>query len=126
MSEHGARTRAGKLLSKYIRQIAEEPTEFLKGENGVDDKMVTKAEYLARLIWKNALGFTEKRMVANVVTDVIHSPDKGCMGLIFDRMEGRAPLMVGEGDDKLTVSERVSEQGKKRIAQAGGMSDNSD
>ena len=79
------------------------------------DKMVSKAEALARLIWKKALGYTEMRIVDGVPTDFRYHPDKYLMGLLFDRMEGRAPLAIDEGIGKLTVSERVSEQGKKRI-----------
>ncbi len=118
MSDRGARTKAGKLLSKYVRQIAEEKTEFLKGSDVSEDKMVTKAEALARLIWKKALGYTEMVVEGTIETKFVHQPDKGCMSLIFDRMEGKAPAMVGDGDDKLTTSERVSEEGKKRINSA--------
>ncbi len=117
--EQGIRTRAGKLLSAYIRQIAEEETEFAKDE----DKMVTKAEALARLIWKKALGYKEVNIVKGQPVDTYYHPDKGCMGLIFDRMEGKAPAALDEGDEKLTVAERVSEQGKKRIAEVGGISE---
>lgn len=114
--EQGARTRAGKLLSSYIRLIAEEETEFVKDPENVEDKMATKAEALARLIWKRALGYTEKKINADgTSTEYIHAPDKGCMSLIFDRMEGKAPAALDEGDEKLTVAERISEQGRKRV-----------
>lgn len=112
MTEHGTRTRAGKLLTAFIREIAEEKTEVLLG---AEDKMVTKAEALARLIWKKALGYKEVNIVKGQPLDIIYHPDKGCMGLIFDRMEGKAPASLDEGDDKMTVAERVSEQGVKRI-----------
>ena len=114
MNERGLRTRAGKLLSSFIRQIAEEKTELLKDPSG-DDKMITKAEGLARLIWKKALGYKETQVIKGELTDIYHHPDKYLMGLLFDRIEGKAPLMIGEGDDKITATERVSEQGKKRI-----------
>ena len=110
--ERGIRTRAGKLLTAFIREIAEEETEVLLDN---EDKMVTKAEALARLIWKKALGYKEVNIVKGQPIDTIYHPDKGCMGLIFDRMEGKAPAALDEGDEKLTVAERVSEQGKKRI-----------
>jgi len=115
--ERGIRTRAGKLLSSFIRQIAEEKTEFIIDHpDNVEDKMVTKAEALARLIWKRALGYTEmKPNKDGTLSEYIYSPDKGCMSLIFDRMEGKAPAALDEGDEKLTVAERVSEQGRKRI-----------
>ena len=125
MSEHGAKTRAGRLLSNFIRQIAEEQTEMITGPDG-EDKMATKAEALARLIWKKALGYKEITIVKEVPVETTHHPDRQLMGLLFDRMEGRAPLTIGEGDEKITTAERVSEQGKKRIAEAGDINDNGD
>ncbi len=114
--ERGIRTRAGKLLSSFIRDIAEEQTEFAKDPDNVEDRMVTKAEALARLIWKRALGYSEIRTDKDKVpVTYVIPPDKGCMSLIFDRMEGKAPAALDEGDEKLSVAERVSEQGKKRI-----------
>ncbi len=113
--EQGIRTRAGKLLSAFIRQIAEEETEALIDSDVSEDRMVTKAEALARLIWRKALGYKEVQIVKGEAVDIKYAPDKGCMALIFDRMEGKAPASLDEGDEKLTVAERVSEQGKKRI-----------
>ncbi|GAG94536.1 unnamed protein product, partial [marine sediment metagenome] len=79
------------------------------------DKMATKAEALARLIWKKALGYKETAVIKGELIDTHYHPDRQLMGLLFDRMEGRAPSTIGEGDEKITVAERVSEQGKKRI-----------
>lgn len=116
MNERGKRTKAGKLLSSFIRQIAEEETEFVKDPENVEDKMVTKAEALARLIWKRALGYKEtKENNDGTSTDYVYASDKGCMSLIFDRMEGKAPAALDEGDEKLTVAEKISEQGRKRV-----------
>jgi len=118
--ERGHKIRAGKLLSNYIRLIAEEETEFIKDVDG-EDKMVTKAEALARLIWKKALGYKEINIVKDLPVETTYHPDKYLMGLLFDRMEGRAPITVGDSDGKMTTAERVSEQGKKRIESAGGI-----
>ena len=122
--ERGKRTQAGKLLTSFIRDIAEEETEFIKNSDSVEDKMATKAEALARLIWKRALGFEEIKEDKNgVPITLVHAPDKGCIAVIFDRMEGKAPAALDEGAEKLTAAERVSEQGKKRIAEVGGLND---
>ena len=123
MSEHGARTKTGRLLSSFIRQIAEEQTEMVTDPDG-EDRMVTKAEALARLIWKRALGYKEINIVKEVPVEITHHPDRALMGLLFDRMEGRAPVSINEGDEKITVVERVSEQGKKRINEV--LNDNGD
>ena len=107
MNERGLRTRAGKLLSSYIRQIAEEETEVIKDPKTGDDRMATKAEALARLIWKKALGWTEVSTVKGELIETSYHPDKALMGLLFDRIEGRAPATIGEGDEKITVAERT-------------------
>lgn len=119
--ERGHRTRAGKLLSSFIRQIAEEETEFIKDPDG-NDRMVTKAEALARLMWKKALGYVETKIVGGEETKTTYHPDKQMIGMLYDRIEGRAPITVGDSDGKMTTAERVSEQGVKRITSAGGIS----
>lgn len=113
MNKRGKQTRAGKLLSQFIRQIAEEETELVKIDG--EDKMVTKAEALARLVWKKALGYKEIKIEKGVPIEYEYRSDKGYAAVLFDRMEGRAPTSLDEGDEKLSVAERVSEQGKKRI-----------
>ena len=55
--ERGHKTKAGKLLSSFIRAISEEQTEFIKADGGGEDRMATKAEALARIMWKEALGY---------------------------------------------------------------------
>ncbi len=120
--ERGHKTRAGKLLSGYIRLIAEEVTEMVSDPETGEDRMATKAEGLARLMWKKALGYKEVNIVGGEPVETTYHADKFMMGMLFDRMEGRAPVTVGDSDGKMTTAERVSEQGKKRIASAGGLS----
>ncbi len=122
LSLRGKQTRAGKLLSTFIRQIAEEVTEVVVDPVTGEDRMATKAEGLARLMWKKALGYKETNIVEGSPVDTTYHADKFMMGMLFDRMEGRAPVTVGDSDGKMTTAERVSELGKKRIAQAGGLS----
>ena len=119
--ERGHKTKAGKLLSSYIRLIAEEETEIVVDPVTGEDRMATKAEGLARLMWKKALGYKEVNIVGGLPIEITHHADKFMMGMLFDRMEGRAPVTVGDSDGKMTTAERVSEQGKKRIEQAGGL-----
>ena len=122
MSKRGKQTKAGLILTGIIRDIAEEPTEFLKGKDGSEDRMVTKAEALARMIWLRALGYTEKKVNGKGDdVEVTHAPDRVYVGMILDRMEGRVPQSLVEGDEKLTAADKVSEQGKSRIAKAGGI-----
>jgi hypothetical protein len=70
-----SKARAGRLLSKFIRQIAEE-TKFVKGEGSDDDRMVSRAESLAREMWRIAEGWTEVVLLEGGETkDIVHSPD---------------------------------------------------
>ena len=124
MNERGKKTKAGQLLSHFLRQIAEERTELIKDSG--EDRIATKAEALARQMWKDALGYKELEPVyrngeLKGHKEVVHHPNRAMMELVFNRIEGRAPLAIQEGDDKITVTERVSEEGKKRISKAGGL-----
>jgi len=115
MTPHGKKTKAGQLLSTFIRVIMEEETEFIKDENG-NDRMATKAEALARMIVKKALGYSEKVIDRDgVEVEIAHAPDKTYVAIVFDRMEGRVPQSLAEGEGKLTAAERVTEQGVNRI-----------
>ena len=116
MSLHGARTRAGQILSGYIRDVMEEETEFIKADGACEDHMATKAEYLAREICKRATGYTEEVTDSKgVKVELVHPPDKVYVQIVFDRMEGRAPQSLTEGEEKMTAAEKVTEQGVNRI-----------
>jgi hypothetical protein len=122
-SDKGSKVAAGQILSKFLRTIAEEMTEFEKNGEG-EEVIVSKAEALARRIWKAALGYSETTVEGkgNRVTRT-HPPDKVLMGLLYERLEGRAPL-AGMGDSgKQTIPDRVDDQAKFRITQAGEMND---
>ncbi len=107
--ERGSRTRAGKLLSYYVKQIAEEKTEFIKSDNGENDRMATKAEALARIMWDAALGKDIKETDEHGMVVTMHRrPDKGMIAVLYDRMEGKSPIAIAESDEALTVAERVT------------------
>lgn len=114
--------RAGRLLSKFIRQIAEEETELIKGKDG-DDRMATKAEALAHIVWQKALGYKEVTMPGDngPPIETIHASDQKMIQLLWDRMEGRAPTAGEDDSQRPTTAQKVSEQGKRRIGAAGGL-----
>ena len=123
ISEHGKKIAAGKLLSKYIKEIASEihddPVIKARGEEAV---MLTKAEAIARYIWKMALGYQEAIAVFDKVGKKIgekpevHRPDKWAIGVIWDRLEGRVGAAdLKAGSDKASLVDKVSAQGKKRL-----------
>jgi len=123
-SEHGKKVIAGKLLSKFIKEILTEthddPLIKARGEDAV---MVTKAEAIARYVVKSALGYTEQEEVWKNgqmvgVRDVIHKPDKSFIHLVWDRMEGRVGAAdLKAGSDKASLADRVSALGKKHMNQ---------
>ena len=114
---------AGKLLSRYIRIIAEEESEviFVEGE----DRMATKAEAMARKMWKIALGWTETVIPGDgaMPYEVEHAPDQKMMALLYDRMEGRAQAATEDDASRPSAAAKVTEQSKSRIAQAGELTD---
>lgn len=117
--------KASKLVTKFIREIAEETHEdpLITGPAIDDSRMITKAEALARFMWKAALGYKEKIEVIDKTTgqvtgekEVIYFPDKAYVTLLYDRLEGRVPTVeIKETDDKPTVADKVSDQGKNRL-----------
>lgn len=114
-SLHGAKIQAGKILSGFITVIASEKTEMVTVD-GADD-IVTKAEALARLTWKSALGFKEKVLNGVVYEDIIHPPSLAHQQIVWERMEGKAapasePIKPKKKDD---ATSRVSNELAKRI-----------
>lgn len=112
--------KAGRLLTRFIRQIAEECTEFVKDDDG-EDRMVSKAEAMARKMWDIALGYTETVVRVDGPIDVVHPPDHKMLQILYDRMEGRAATATEDEVLRPTAAAKVSEQAQKRIAIAGGM-----
>lgn len=119
--DHGVRTKAGQLLSAYLRSIAEEVTETIKDPKSGEDRMATKAEALARLIWRDALGYTETQIVKGERIEVARAPSRAAASMLYDRVEGRAPASMGDDSGGVTAADKVTEQATKRIAKAGGI-----
>ena len=114
-TEAGKLQKAGMLLSQFVRSIALEETELIKNTDG-EDRLVSKAEAVAQWLWKEALGYIQEIVHDDGTKEkIIHQPDKWAIDHIWDRMEGRAPLMNPDKKDRRSIADRVSEQGKKRI-----------
>jgi hypothetical protein len=101
--------KANRLVSKYISDIAEEETELI---NVGGDHMGTKAEALARIIWKNALGFKELDVKTNV--EVERPPNLSYMKILLERMEGKIQD-VSATRSKKSVADRVAETTKQSL-----------
>jgi hypothetical protein len=115
----------GRLLSKILRMVGEEETELLLGESPTDDdRMVTKYEAMARKMWRQALGYEETIVYDDGPSKkVMHQPDMKVAKELMDRVEGRAPTAVEDSDTRPSTAKRVTDEGLKRIAKAGGLGD---
>ena len=115
----GSKQRAGLILSALMRDIAEEETEL--GGSIDDPKMISKAEALARLIWKRGLGWVEQiKNDDHQVVEVIHQPDRVYVAMLLDRLEGRVAAVEPGKKEKRTVADKVGEQNKKRLNEIAG------
>jgi hypothetical protein len=125
MSDTKKKRAASKLVTQFIRQIAEEIHEdpLITGPAIDDSRMITKAEALARFMFRAALGYKEKVEIIDSKTgqvtgtkEVIHFPDKAYVTLVYDRLEGRVPTVeVKETDNKPSIADKVTQQGKNRL-----------
>ena len=107
----GDKIRAGRQLSTFLRKIAQEKTELMKGEEG--DEIMTKAEALARKMFELALGTTVYDVKKG--KDVKLAPDRGMIALIWDRMEGRAVATDDSDMKKRTIPTKISDANKQRL-----------
>ncbi len=108
----GDKQRAGRLLSANLRRIAQEETELIAVGTS-EERMATKAEALARLMWSMALGY--KVVDAKSGLETVHAPDKGMIGLLWDRIEGRAGPVNDSDAKKRSLPKKVSDENKKRL-----------
>ena len=129
MAAKTGKIRAGRILNTLLRKISEEPTEFWADitESG-DDRFITKAEAMVRTVYKLALGYREEFETTDKDGCVVKGtrmvpPDRHMLAMIWDRMEGRVGTYEELNERKAKIADRVSEQGARRIAVAGGITD---
>jgi hypothetical protein len=101
--ERGQKHRAGRLISEYLRAVGQEKTEvatiFIDPDTG-EKRIISKAEAMARDIWKKALESEDAKEKLEY------------RKIIIDRCDGK-----GEERDKDrgNVPDRVSRMNKERI-----------
>jgi hypothetical protein len=86
MAETMEKVSAGKMLTKFLKEVADEETTVI-----VDGKphVVTKAEALARILWTMALGGNMEYYTNDGSVKVrYYDPDKKTAEFIFNRTEG--------------------------------------
>jgi|GEM_PF-1944449 len=101
-------------VTRHLRELASEAETILD-----DGTVLTKAEVLARLLWKHALGFTEVHYDKNKVPEEIyHPPVQWAIDLVYSRLEGRIPQQIVDESSAITAADRVSELAAERINNA--------
>ena len=106
----GDKRRAGVMLSTKLREILQEKTELIDSPDG--ECLGTKAEALARLMVKLALGYKEVDRKTGVEKTV--GPDRGMIQLVWDRVEGRAAAANENLKKKRKLPAKVSDANKER------------
>jgi len=107
MLELGQKRRAGRLLSSYLRAIADERTEVVDiavGPDKVEHRVISKAEALARDMWHQAMVCSDAKLKLDY------------RKLVLERTEGK-PSAGNDNEEKKKdgVPERISEINKNRV-----------
>ena len=100
------------ILTDFLRQIADEKTEFVELPGQEDLAIVTKAEAISRYVWKCALGWKE---INDKGDEVVHEPDKAAIHLLFDRLEGKITALPLAGKKLPSIADRVGEVSKRTL-----------
>ena len=103
------RAKANRLVSKYLTEMAGKEDALM--DDGEDQRLCTRAEALAQIIWKNTLGFDE-------VTDsgllIKHAPSLPYLRILLERMEGKVQD-VSAVKSKKSIADRIKETTKTKI-----------
>ena len=101
----------GRALTNELKKLAGHVVNVLP-----DGTQVTRAEALAELIWKYALGWVEEtRDEHGNRRKVEHPPVAWAMQYVFERSEGKAPVANAEASTGMRAADRVRELARDRI-----------
>jgi len=112
LREVGEKQRAGRALSELIRAIGQEQTEVVldDGPKPGPPRIISKAESLARHIWRKAL--------PSVSDDgVQHEPDLDYVKIVLDRSDGKpgTPKQVDDDTGRESVPDKISRMNQERL-----------
>lgn len=108
--KRNSRAKANRLISKYLTEMATKEDAFLKVDDS-EDRICTRAEALAQIIWDHTLGF-EETLDSGVM--VKHAPNLSYMKVLLERMEGKVQD-VSATKSKKSIADRIQEQTKTKI-----------
>lgn len=95
-------------LTLHLREMAAEALT-INDEGG----LVTRGEALATLLWKKALGYESVNSETSEVT--YHKPEAWAIQLIWERMEGKAPVAIPDDKGVLKIADKVSDLARNRL-----------
>ncbi len=110
----GQKSRAGHLLSGYLRAIGTETDQVVIEDTPEGcppglPRIVSKAEALARFIWRKALPHKDDEGKQ-------HEPDIRYVHIVLERVEGKAGVIDADKDaGRETIPEKVSRLGVERL-----------
>ena len=106
---------------KKLKYSARQLTKFLKDlameAESVDDEgeTITKGKALALLLFKKALGYSEKKFGdEGALIEVYHKPESWALQFIFERLEGKVPQTTIDPKDGPTIAEKIREISKAK------------
>jgi len=101
-----------KQLTEKLAKLADEAVTIAD-----DGTPITRAEALADLLFKKALGWTETRVDdEGNRKEVRHKPESWAIQLIYERLEGRVAQQQVEEAPRRKAKDRVSDLARKRAS----------
>ena len=101
-------------MTKFLRALAEEVETSLRDESSGEFRLITRAEMLALVLWKKALGWIEPNKIKDG-PEIVHKPESWAIQLIYERLEGRAPQAVPDAKGHLTAADKIDELAKSKL-----------
>ena len=112
LREAGEKQRAGRALSELIRAVGQEKTEVVLDDGPCPGppRIISKAESLARYIWKKALPHKDDN-------GDMHEPELEYVRITLDRSDGKpgTPRQIDESTGQESVPDRISRLNKERL-----------
>jgi len=109
MASKNVKVPTGSILTRFLKECALDIHDIAED----DGRPIVKAEALARYVWKAALGWVEEDPDDPEKT-VTHKPNWTAIGLIWDRIEGKAGPVQPEKNDR-TLGDKVGDLARAAV-----------
>lgn len=96
-------------LTKHLREFAND-VETMDG-----DRVITRGEALALLLWKMALGFEAEDPETKTIRH--YKPQAWAIQLVYERLEGKTPQALVDDQAHIIIADKVSELVQHRLNQ---------